>query len=127
MKLTDEQRMLRDVARDFAREWLAPHAAERDREEKFPAEAVAELGKLGFMAMRTHLPRRPCLPDLRGHQRHPAPCHCPRDREGLNAQGESPGIPWYSAVSGISSPTVSSWSCAPEARFMVCQVPSARR
>jgi butyryl-CoA dehydrogenase len=51
MGLTDEQRMLRDVARDFAREWLAPHAAERDREERFPAEAVAELGKLGFMGM----------------------------------------------------------------------------
>jgi len=31
MKLTDEQRMLRDVARDFARTRLAPHAAERDR------------------------------------------------------------------------------------------------
>jgi butyryl-CoA dehydrogenase len=51
MKLTDEQRMLRDVARDFAREWLAPFAAERDREARFPAEAVAELGKLGFMGM----------------------------------------------------------------------------
>jgi butyryl-CoA dehydrogenase len=51
MRLTEEQRMLRDVARDFAREWLAPHAAERDREDRFPAEAVAELGKLGFMGM----------------------------------------------------------------------------
>ena len=51
MGLTDEQRMLRDVARDFAREWLAPHAAERDREERFPTEAVAELGRLGFMGM----------------------------------------------------------------------------
>jgi butyryl-CoA dehydrogenase len=51
MKLTDEQRMLRDVARDFAREWLTPFAAERDREARFPAEAVAELGKLGFMGM----------------------------------------------------------------------------
>src|SRR6516162_4717053 len=51
MKLSDEQRMLCDTARNFAREWLAPHAAERDREEKFPAEAVAELGKLGFMGM----------------------------------------------------------------------------
>src|SRR6201997_5932805 len=51
MKLTDEQRMLRDVARDFAGAWLVPYAAERDREEKFPAEAVAELGKLGFMGM----------------------------------------------------------------------------
>src|SRR5207244_4346144 len=51
MKLTDEQRMLRDVARDFARARLAPFAAERDREERFPAAAVAELGKLGFMGM----------------------------------------------------------------------------
>jgi alkylation response protein AidB-like acyl-CoA dehydrogenase len=63
MKLTDEQRMLRDAARDFAREWLAPYAAERDREEKFPAEAVAELGKLGFMGMAGGIwrgGRRPC-------------------------------------------------------------------
>src|SRR5260370_6003608 len=51
MRLTDEQCMLRDVARDFARRRLAPFAAERDREEKFPAEALAELGKLGFMGM----------------------------------------------------------------------------
>src|SRR5580693_3344666 len=51
MRLTDEQRMLRDVARDFAREWLSPYAAERDREERFPAEAVAELGRLGVMGM----------------------------------------------------------------------------
>ena len=43
--------MLRDVARDFARTRLGPFAAERDREEKFPAEAVAEIGKLGFMGM----------------------------------------------------------------------------
>src|SRR5438874_8275124 len=51
MRLTDEQRMLRDVARDFARTRLAPSAGERDREERFPAEALAELGKLGFMGM----------------------------------------------------------------------------
>jgi butyryl-CoA dehydrogenase len=51
MRLTDEQRMLRDVARDFARTRLAAHAAERDREARFPAEALAELGKLGFMGM----------------------------------------------------------------------------
>ena len=43
MRLTDEQRMLRDVARDFAQHWLAPHAAERDREGRFPTEALAEL------------------------------------------------------------------------------------
>jgi butyryl-CoA dehydrogenase len=51
MRLTDEQQMLRDVARDFARQWLAPYAAERDREGTFPVEAVAELGRLGFMGM----------------------------------------------------------------------------
>jgi butyryl-CoA dehydrogenase len=51
MRLTDEQRMLRDVARDFARTRLAPFAAERDREARFPAEVVAELGELGFMGM----------------------------------------------------------------------------
>src|SRR5689334_18841301 len=51
MRLTDEQRMLRDVARDFAQHWLAPHAAERDREGRFPTEGLAELGKLGFMGM----------------------------------------------------------------------------
>jgi butyryl-CoA dehydrogenase len=51
MRLTDEQRMLRDVAHDFAQTWLTPFAAERDREARFPAEAVAELGKLGFMGM----------------------------------------------------------------------------
>jgi butyryl-CoA dehydrogenase len=51
MRLTDEQRMLRDVARDFARTRLAPYAAERDREGTFPAEALAELGKLGFMGV----------------------------------------------------------------------------
>lgn len=51
MRLTDEQRMLRDTARDFARTRLAPFAAERDREARFPADAVTELGRLGFMGV----------------------------------------------------------------------------
>src|SRR5215470_17791438 len=51
MMFTEEQRMLRDVARDFAGKWLAPFAADRDREARFPAKAVAELGRLGFMGM----------------------------------------------------------------------------
>ena len=36
-RLTDEQRLLRDTAREFARNELAPHAAEWDREARFPA------------------------------------------------------------------------------------------
>jgi butyryl-CoA dehydrogenase len=51
MRLTEEQHLLRDTAREFARRELAPHAAERDREAQFPAEAVAELGRLGFMGI----------------------------------------------------------------------------
>jgi alkylation response protein AidB-like acyl-CoA dehydrogenase len=51
MRLTDEQRMLRDTAREFAQRELAPNAAEWDRTAQFPAEALAELGRLGFMGM----------------------------------------------------------------------------
>jgi butyryl-CoA dehydrogenase len=51
MRLTDEQHLLRDTAREFARNELAPYAAEWDREARFPREALAELGKLGFMGM----------------------------------------------------------------------------
>jgi len=50
-QLTEQQRMIRDVARDFALKELAPHAAQWDRNETFPAEAVKKLGELGFMGM----------------------------------------------------------------------------
>ncbi len=50
-QLTEQQRMIRDAARDFAQKELAPHAAEWDRNETFPAEAVKKLGELGFMGM----------------------------------------------------------------------------
>jgi len=49
MRLTEEQILLRDTARDVARNLLAPGAAERDREARFPKDELAELGKLGFM------------------------------------------------------------------------------
>ena len=51
MLLTDQQRMIRDAARSFARAELAPHAAEWDREARFPREAVAGMGRLGLMGM----------------------------------------------------------------------------
>src|ERR1700731_1822654 len=51
MMLTEEQLLLRDTARDVARNLLVPHAAEWDREARFPKEALAELGKLGFLGM----------------------------------------------------------------------------
>jgi butyryl-CoA dehydrogenase len=51
MRLTEEQILFRDTARDVARNLLAPHAAEWDREVRFPKEALGELGRLGFMGM----------------------------------------------------------------------------
>jgi butyryl-CoA dehydrogenase len=51
MQLTDEQRLLRDTAREFARRELTPKAAARDRAAEFPADAVAALGRLGFLGM----------------------------------------------------------------------------
>ena len=49
--LTDEQRLLRDTVRDFARQRVAPVAEELDREKRFPYEIVAELGELGLMGI----------------------------------------------------------------------------
>jgi butyryl-CoA dehydrogenase len=47
MLLSESQRMIRDTMRSFARERLAPFAAEWDRSHAFPREALAELGRLG--------------------------------------------------------------------------------
>ena len=51
MMLTAEQEMIRDSMRDFARERLAPFAAQWDREHSFPREALRELGQLGAMGV----------------------------------------------------------------------------
>ena len=51
MILTEDQRMVRDMARRFASERLAPNAAEWDETAHFPREVVAEMGALGLMGM----------------------------------------------------------------------------
>ncbi|MEQ8602665.1 MAG: acyl-CoA dehydrogenase family protein [Marivibrio sp.] len=51
MLLSEEQTMIRDMARDFAAEQLAPKAAEWDREARFPKEAIEAMGPLGLMGM----------------------------------------------------------------------------
>ena len=51
MLLTETQEQIRDAARAFAQERLAPGAAQRDRDHSFPADEVAEMGALGFMGM----------------------------------------------------------------------------
>lgn len=49
--LTDEQIMIRDMARDFARERIAPQAAQWDRDKIFPTDVLRELGELGLYGM----------------------------------------------------------------------------
>ncbi|RQR59755.1 acyl-CoA dehydrogenase [Burkholderia sp. Bp9002] len=48
---TEDQRMIRDAARAFATEVLAPQAAQWDRDAHLPDEVVAQLGELGLLGM----------------------------------------------------------------------------
>lgn len=49
--LTEEQVLIVETARAFARERLAPDAAEWDRTGKLPRDVLDELGELGFLGM----------------------------------------------------------------------------
>ncbi|GAB4230387.1 MAG: acyl-CoA dehydrogenase [Deltaproteobacteria bacterium] len=49
--LTEEQRMIQDTAREFARKEVLPKAAELDESSRFPEELVAKMGELGFMGI----------------------------------------------------------------------------
>jgi butyryl-CoA dehydrogenase len=51
MILNELQTQIRDTARDFARERLAPTAAARDAAHAFPRSELTEMGQLGFLGM----------------------------------------------------------------------------
>ena len=51
MSLTDEQVMIRDMARSFAAEQLTPNAALWDRESQYPVDAVRGMAELGLLGM----------------------------------------------------------------------------
>jgi len=48
---SEEQRMIRDSAREFARQELKPHAAQWDRDGWIADAAIARLGELGLLGM----------------------------------------------------------------------------
>jgi Acyl-CoA dehydrogenases len=50
-QLNEEQKMVRLMARDFARKELEPEAARRDKEGIFPVEVVKKMGQLGLLGM----------------------------------------------------------------------------
>jgi alkylation response protein AidB-like acyl-CoA dehydrogenase len=49
--MTEEQRQIRDLARELAEGELRPHAEAWDRDAAFPREVIAKLGELGFLGM----------------------------------------------------------------------------
>jgi alkylation response protein AidB-like acyl-CoA dehydrogenase len=48
-ELSPEQREIQALARDFAAERIEPHAAEWDRDHRFPRDLFAQLAELGLM------------------------------------------------------------------------------
>src|SRR5690554_7660658 len=50
-ELSEEQKMIRDAAREFAETELKPGVIERDEKQIFPAEQIKKLGELGFLGM----------------------------------------------------------------------------
>lgn len=50
-RFTEEQQMIRDVARDFAQAEIVPIAAEFDASGEFPMETISKMGELGLMGI----------------------------------------------------------------------------
>ena len=49
--LSDEHKMIRDAARDFAQKEIVPVAAEFDESGEFPYETIKKMGGMGFMGI----------------------------------------------------------------------------
>jgi glutaryl-CoA dehydrogenase len=52
--LSDEERMIRDAARDYAQGALMPRILEANRNESFDREIMREMGELGFLGAPLH-------------------------------------------------------------------------
>lgn len=50
-ELTEDQKMIRDTAREFAQKRVAPGVLERDASGEFPHDLIEELSELGLMGM----------------------------------------------------------------------------
>jgi butyryl-CoA dehydrogenase len=57
-ELTEEQRLVRDTARDFAAAEIEPIAGELDKTARWPTEIVGRMAELGFLGM--------CMPEAHG-------------------------------------------------------------
>src|SRR5438093_1327516 len=120
--LTETQRQIVDLAREFARTKIEPHAAEWDRTAHFPRDVIDELGKLGFLGMgtpeaydgmgldaaRRESPRSLCRPMprviVRGSRRISWACGPPtRPRSGSRTSGSRRSSCWVRRGRGSST------------------------
>ena len=60
-ELTADQREIQALTREFAAAEIEPHAADRDREHRFPKELFGKLAELGLMGV--------CIPGVRRRRR----------------------------------------------------------
>ena len=51
LELTENQKMIRDMTREFAEKDVAPIASELDRSETFPSEIIKKAGDLGLLGI----------------------------------------------------------------------------
>lgn len=51
MQLNEDQKMIQELARNFAESELAPIAAEIDKEERIPKEIIEKMAEIGFTAL----------------------------------------------------------------------------
>jgi alkylation response protein AidB-like acyl-CoA dehydrogenase len=50
-QLSEEQKLIQQSVKEFAEGQIAPTAALRDKNEKFPTEIIKELGEMGYLGM----------------------------------------------------------------------------
>jgi alkylation response protein AidB-like acyl-CoA dehydrogenase len=94
-ELTEEQRMIRDMVRDFAENEIMPIAAEIDREGYFPAENFKRMGELGLLGV--------CWPEKYGGAGGDTVCYALATEEISRACG-SHALSYAAHVSLGSSP-----------------------
>jgi butyryl-CoA dehydrogenase len=51
LTLSEEQRMIQEMARDFAQKELAPQAAHLDEMEEYPVQSIRKMGELGLLGL----------------------------------------------------------------------------
>lgn len=51
LELNEDQKMIQDMARDFGKEHISPHALEWDQKHEFPQAAIEAMGELGLLGM----------------------------------------------------------------------------